>query len=988
MVGLRTAQKLFLDKAEESRKKGYEKGLLVFPTGLGKSIASFSDMNKFNGKFLVLAHNKDLLIQLAEDFKKVNKTKKIGFMYKIKKDFNAQAIFANVRTMGNYLSKFHKEEFDYIIVDESHHVTTKTYKKILDYFKPKFLLGMTATPNRTDKKSILPTYDNNVIIEIDEKEAMKKKWLRPYKIVCLWDKWCNYGLIANYRSDEGLFRYNIREVGKKYIVPERIKGIINILKEGIKEKGISFKGIGNRKGVYFCVRRIVAKKYCEEFNKAGIKSAYLEGNMKDKKRVEILEDFKKGKYQLIFNVDLIGEGFHIPKVDLVILDRPTDSFIKHKQQKGRQIFNIEGEEYDREGLLIDLVGNSKNHYRQYTYNISEKKKYKNEEIKELIENSIGVPCEFQSEVLKDFCEKISYDYSWDIVNNLPKNKILDLYNKGIPTDDIAKKFNCSTTSILRALRKYGIKTDTKATKEELIKEFLRVKNLLGRKPQMRETGKYGQYSYQQYVTRFGSWNDFLKEIGEPVRYYRSKEVTKEDLINNYYFIKRKLSLYSYQIPRIKDINNRNLSKYGCSLYQSHFGSWNDFLIYLKEKGIKYNSIGKEKLIKSFLKIKKQYPNCNMHELKKYGGHSISTYRRQWGNVNNFLREVGFPLVQYKPKKEEMIEDYLNVKNKLGKIPIYEDMKKYGKFHPSVMQKKWGSWSNFIKEMEGYIPKKMKIKNPITKEDIKEKFLEYILSNNKKICESSKGSNGINIKEFSKWSGIPKHIIDSRGFRLREFLNNRNNIKITSTYKPKTIIIPIKKNRKGLKKSYEGLHKEEFKSKVDKIDIRKRIISKIQDGDNVLLLESPDLSALKEIEKQNKKPNKIIIPNNKEFKKLVNAIQNYKTDLNIEIVNTSILQYLVDSEEKFDFLWLDYCGAFSYYMKDLDILFSKKFNNIKLVLTYNLFDPAKEDENYYFTRVIDYVLSKNEANKIRLMNDVSYRYKKNMYNIGFNIQKVN
>jgi len=122
--------------------------------------------------------------------------------------------------------------------------------------------------------------------------------------------------------------------------------------------------------------------------------------------------------------------------------------------------------------------------------------------------------------------------------------------------------------------------------------------------------------------------------------------------------------------------------------------------------------------------------------------------------------------------------------------------------------------------------------------------------------------------------------------------------------------------------------------------------------------------------------------------LVNAIQNYKTDLNIEIVNTSILQYLVDSEEKFDFLWLDYCGAFSYYMKDLDILFSKKFNNIKLVLTYNLFDPAKEDENYYFTRVIDYVLSKNESNKIRLMNDVSYRYKKNMYNIGFNIQKIN
>ena len=246
---------------------------------------------------------------------------------------------------------------------------------------------------------------------------------------------------------------------------------------------------------------------------------------------------------------------------------------------------------------------------------------------------------------------------------------------------------------------------------------------------------------------------------------------------------------------------------------------------------------------------------------------------------------------------------------------------------------------------------------------------------------SKENMGI-YKHFRKNKLLDKYCLDAHSGK------KSSNIKIISSYKPKTIIIPTKQNRKGLKKNYEGLHKEEYKSKVDKIDIREKIISKINDGDNVLLLESPDLSALKEIEKQNKKPNKIIIPNNKEFKKLVNAIQNYKTDLNIEIVNTSILQYLVDSEEKFDFLWLDYCGAFSYYMKDLDILFSKKFNNIKLVLTYNLFDPAKEDENYYFTRVIDYVLSKNEANKIRLMNDVSYRYKKNMYNIGFNIQKVN
>ena len=124
----------------------------------------------------------------------------------------------------------------------------------------------------------------------------------------------------------------------------------------------------------------------------------------------------------------------------------------------------------------------------------------------------------------------------------------------------------------------------------------------------------------------------------------------------------------------------------------------------------------------------------------------------------------------------------------------------------------------------------------------------------------------------------------------------------------------------------------------------------------------------------------------EFNKVAKALQTYKTELKIELINTSVLQYLVDSDEKFDFIWLDYCGSFSYYIKDLDILFAKNLSNIKLILTYNLFDPIKEDDSYYFTRVIDYVLEKiSGKSKIRLIKDISYRYKKTMYNIGFDIK---
>lgn len=221
------------------------------------------------------------------------------------------------------------------------------------------------------------------------------------------------------------------------------------------------------------------------------------------------------------------------------------------------------------------------------------------------------------------------------------------------------------------------------------------------------------------------------------------------------------------------------------------------------------------------------------------------------------------------------------------------------------------------------------------------------------------------------------------------IKQQPNIKITPTYKPITIIEKKKRNISGNPAAYsKDLVRKEYKSKEDKVDIREKILSNIQDGDKVLLLESPDLSAIKEIEKQGKSPSKIVIPNDKEFKKLAENIRNYKTDLNIEIINTSVLQYLVDTKEKFDFVWLDYCGAFSYYIEDLDILFQKHFNDMRLILTYNLFDPAKEDDSYYFTKVIDYVLNKvSGTNKIRLINDITYRYKKTMYNIGFEIGKT-
>jgi len=937
---LRTIQKLFLEKAEQTRKEGNKKGLLILATGLGKSLGALSDalkVTKKDEKILVLAHNQDLLKQLSTDFKKLNKTRKIGFMYKVKKDISANVIFGNVRTIKNYLESFKKDEFAYIIVDESHHTSAKTYKTILEYFTPRFLLGMTATPTRNDEKDILPLYDNNIILNIGEKEAMDKKWLRPYKMVAFWDRWCDYGDIKHYQNHEGLYRYDIKEVGKKYIVPERIKGIFDIIKNG--KEGMKFKGIGDKKGVYFSVRCVVAKRYCDEFNKLGIKSVYIDGKTSPVQRVKILKDFAKGKYQLLFNVGLIGEGFHIPKVDLVIIDRPTDSHILWNQQKGRQIFNIEGQEDNSEGLLIDFVGNSKGNFKKYTYN-SERKDYSNEkEFIQLVENSIGVPCEFEGEVIKEIRE--NYHNIYFESGRTLKMAIIEfkkIYNgKKIGRQKLYKenRWISSHFYLNNLLDKYCFKTKKRLTLEETILEF---KRLYGDKKI--KSGKL----VKEHSSIYKMFYDYKLLDKYCIRLIRLNGNEKIKKYHQIYKKKPKRTELSQNYPAIYRYFQKNnlLDKY--CLRNTHLN--------LNESIKKYHQTYKEKPTR--YKLQKE---------------SSAIY-------NHF-------------QKNNLLDKYC-LKSRTTKIIIDKKLKK----ELCNIYKKGLNLKDIVKD---YKIGDKRLRNILVSEgmEIRQCKPRYNINNLKRYKEKYKGrkvQRSILLKKdrvaylFFKRAGLLERYCYQTGKRI----NHNNNIKITSNYKPITIIPHKKLERKQTDnpKSYpETLVKHEYKTTEEKIDIREKIISKIQDNDLVLLLESPELSALKEIEKQNKKPRKIIIPNHLEFKKIAEALKNYKTDLKIELINTSALQYLVDSKEKFDFIWLDYCGAFSYYMKDLDVLFAKHLDKMKLILTYNLFDPAKSDDSYYFTRVIDYVLGKTEDKKVRLINDITFRYKKQMYNLGFEINNL-
>jgi len=523
----------------------------------------------------------------------------------------------------------------------------------------------------------------------------------------------------------------------------------------------------------------------------------------------------------------------------------------------------------------------------------------------------------------------------------------------------------------------------KIGKSEIENRFKKLVKRLGYIP-MREQVKFKSLISKNY----GSYKDFLNKVGysiKDIKYndktHKNSLLTDEDMFMEYKRLKRELK----RIPSCTDFCYKHkLTKFSEKLIRNRFGSWNNFLKTMDEPIFhpSTKSPSKDKIIKIYNELKKKDSSIKFQRLLRKAKTSSTSFYKKFGTWNNFLRNQG----EYPSRnctKEDIIKNYNEVKKKVGRVPFQSDLEKYGNYSRAVIPKVYGSYLNFLKEI-GDLKNHSYLKNKrFNKNDLIHKY--------KKLKEKLNGEY-ISYKVFHKHTKIYQNTIETRFGTWNNFReicdNHKDNITITQAYKPKTIIIPKqKRNKKGSTKEYEwGGYS--FKTEKEKIDIRKKIIEKIQDNDKVLLLESPELSAIREIEQQDKKPSKIIIPNHLEFNKIAKALQNYKTDLKIELINTSVLQYLVDSEEKFDFIWLDYCGAFSYYIKDLDVLFAKKFSNIKLVLTYNLFDPVKEDDSYYFTRVIDYVLEKvSGQNKVRLIKDISYRYKKCMYNVGFDIRNV-
>ena len=342
----RGAQIEALYSLEKSREEGFDKGLVVAATGIGKTYLSAFDSAKYN-KILFVAHREEIIKQAAQSFKNVRNSDDIGFFYSNQKDTKNSFIFALVQTLGKeqYLNEeyFSKDYFDYIIVDEFHHAVSSNYKKIIDYFTPKFLLGLTATPERLDSKDVFALCDYNMVYEVRLKDAINKGWLVPFRYYGIYDETVNYEDI-DYKNG----KYDDKQLEEALMLNKRGEVILN-----------HYLKYNSKRAIGFCTSRHHAEYMAKVFNENNIPSAAVYSGEKgeySEERNIALSKLTSGELKVIFSVDMFNEGLDVPAIDMVMFLRPTQSPTIFLQQLGRGLRKFKDKKYLN---VLDFIGNYK-----------------------------------------------------------------------------------------------------------------------------------------------------------------------------------------------------------------------------------------------------------------------------------------------------------------------------------------------------------------------------------------------------------------------------------------------------------------------------------------------------------------------------------------------------------------------------------------------------------------------------------------------------
>lgn len=469
-------QKNALESLDNLRKNNKDKSLLISATGTGKTYLAAFDVKAVHPKrMLFVVHRRSIAIKAMETFKTIIKDKSMGLFSGDNRDNDCDYIFATIQTIYKPENRqlFSKEEFNYIIIDEVHKAGANSYQELVNYFKPQFLLGMSATPERTDDFDIYKMFDYNIAYEIRLQQAMEYDLLCPFHYYGITDMTIDNHII----DDKSDFNLLVDEKRVDYVIDK------------INDYGYS----GDRvHGLIFVSRKEEAHKLSEMFNQRGFNTCALTGEATEKQRQEAmdsLESNEDGSLDYIFTVDIFNEGIDIPKVNQVVMLRPTQSSIIFIQQLGRGLRKNNEKDYV---VVIDFIGNYEKNF--------------------FIPIALSGNTNFNKDNLRRF---------------VSEGNLIIPGASTIQFDEISKKRIFNAIDLARF-------NDIKYIKDS----YKDLKAKIGRIPKLEDFEKYGAIDVQRIFQNksLGSYHEFLKKYEIDYKVTFSKQ--EEDYLK---FISTKLS---------------------------------------------------------------------------------------------------------------------------------------------------------------------------------------------------------------------------------------------------------------------------------------------------------------------------------------------------------------------------------------------------------------------------------------------------------------
>lgn len=340
-----------LNAIAESRAMGNDKALIISATGTGKTILSALDVRAMNPKrLLFVAHREQILDKALREFQRVlgGPDADFGKLAGSTRQTDRRYLFATVQTLSqrHVLDSLDPAAFDYILIDEVHRAGASSFEQILEYFRPEFLLGMTATPERPDGINIFEIFNHNVPYEIRLKSALELNMLAPF----------HYYGVADVTFDDGFTTSEITSL-ERLVGAKRVEHVVNALKT-YGQAGVAPRGL------IFCSRKDEAHALSRELNErtlhgAPLRTVALTGEDSIANRERVVELLEAGELDYVLTVDIFNEGVDIPTINQVVMLRQTQSSIVFVQQLGRGLRNAVGKEYL---VVIDFIGNYTNNF--------------------------------------------------------------------------------------------------------------------------------------------------------------------------------------------------------------------------------------------------------------------------------------------------------------------------------------------------------------------------------------------------------------------------------------------------------------------------------------------------------------------------------------------------------------------------------------------------------------------------------------------------